>query len=48
MSLSALEKAKPILKKLTNASSRKTILSVVLELMGVVFGGRGEKDRRQT
>ncbi len=48
MSLSALEKAKPILKKLTNASSRKTILSVVLELMGVVFGGRGEKDRRET
>ncbi len=48
MSLSAVEKAKPILKKLTNASSRKAILSVVLELMSAVFGGRGEKGRRET
>ena len=48
MSLSAVEKAKPILKKLTNASSRKAILFVVLELMSAVFGGRGEKGRRET
>jgi uncharacterized protein (DUF697 family)/GTP-binding protein EngB required for normal cell division len=46
MSLSALERAKPILKKLTNASSRKAILSVVLELMGAI-SGRGDKGRKE-
>lgn len=43
LSLTIIEKAKPILAKLSDASDRKAILSAVLELMATIFGVSGDK-----
>ena len=43
LSLTIIEKAKPILAKLSDASDRKAILSAVLELMATIFGVNGDK-----
>ena len=47
LSLTLVEKAKPILSKLTDASTKKEIMQVILELAATVLGKNPEAGAKE-
>ena len=47
LSLTLVEKAKPILSKLTDASTKKEIIQVILELAATVLGKKLEAGAKE-